>query len=37
MDATVSAGFVTGVDPGSATVTATYLGQSDTCAVTVTA
>jgi hypothetical protein len=36
-DATVSAGFVTGVDPGSATVTATYNGQSDTCAVTVTA
>lgn len=34
--ATVSAGFVTGVDPGSATVTATYNGQSDTCAVTVT-
>ena len=35
--ATVSAGFVTGVDPGSATVTAMYQGQSDTCAVTVTA
>lgn len=34
--AIVSAGFVTGVDPGSATITATYLGQSDTCAVTVT-
>jgi hypothetical protein len=34
--ATVSAGFVTGVDAGSSTVTATYLGQSDTCAVTVT-
>lgn len=34
--ATVSAGFVTGVDPGSATVTASYLGQTDTCAVTVT-
>jgi uncharacterized protein YjdB len=35
--ATVSAGFVTGVDAGSSTVTATYLGESDTCAVTVTA
>lgn len=34
--ATVSAGFVTGVDPGSATITATYQGQTDTCAVTVT-
>ncbi|WP_030303506.1 hypothetical protein [Streptomyces katrae] len=34
--AIVTAGFVTGVDPGSATITATYLGQSDTCAVTVT-
>lgn len=36
-DAVVSAGFVTAVDPGSATITATYGGQSDTCAVTVTA
>ncbi|MCX4993853.1 Ig-like domain-containing protein [Streptomyces longwoodensis] len=35
--ATVSAGFVTGVNPGAATVTVTYQGQSDTCAVTVTA
>jgi hypothetical protein len=35
--ATVSAGFVTGVAAGSATVTASYNGQSDTCAVTVTA
>ncbi|KAF0646659.1 MULTISPECIES: Ig-like domain-containing protein [Streptomyces] len=35
--ATVSAGFVTGVAAGSATVTATYLGQSDTSDVTVTA
>lgn len=35
--ATVSAGFVTGVAAGSSTVTATYQGQSDTCAVTVTA
>lgn len=34
--ATVSAGFVTGVAAGSSTVTATYNGQSDTCAVTVT-
>jgi hypothetical protein len=34
--ATVSAGFVTGVDPGSSTVTANYLGEVDTCAVTVT-
>jgi hypothetical protein len=33
--ATVSAGFVTGISAGSATVTATYQGQSDTCAVTV--
>jgi uncharacterized protein YjdB len=35
--ATVSAGFVTGVDVGAATITATYQGQTDTCAVTVTA
>ncbi|WP_406157779.1 Ig-like domain-containing protein [Streptomyces canus] len=35
--ATVSAGFVTGIAAGSATVTATYQGQTDTCAVTVTA
>ncbi|MFE9935848.1 Ig-like domain-containing protein [Streptomyces hirsutus] len=35
--ATMSAGFVTGVAAGASTVTATYLGQSDTCAVTVTA
>lgn len=35
-DATVSAGFVTGVDSGASTVTANYLGQVDTCAVTVT-
>lgn len=34
--ATVSAGFVTGVAAGSATITATYNGQSDDCAVTVT-
>jgi len=34
--ATVSAGFVTGVEAGSSTVTATYNGESDTCAVTVT-
>lgn len=34
--ATVSSGFVTGVDPGSATITASYQGQTDTCAVTVT-
>jgi hypothetical protein len=34
--ATVSAGFVTGVAAGSSTVTATYNGESDTCAVTVT-
>jgi hypothetical protein len=33
--ATVSSGFVTGIAAGSATVTATYQGQSDTCAVTV--
>lgn len=33
--ATVSAGFVTGVAAGTATVTASYQGQSDTCAVTV--
>jgi len=33
--ATVSAGFVTGIAAGTATVTATYQGQSDTCAVTV--
>ncbi|MEU3528820.1 Ig-like domain-containing protein [Streptomyces sp. NPDC038707] len=31
--ATVSAGFVTGVGAGSATITASYLGQTDTCAV----
>ena len=35
--ATVSAGFVTGVAAGASTVTATYQGQTDTCAVTVTA
>ncbi|MFF5451880.1 Ig-like domain-containing protein [Streptomyces sp. NPDC012950] len=35
--ATVSAGFVTGVAAGAATVTASYGGMSDTCAVTVTA
>jgi hypothetical protein len=35
--ATVSAGFVTGVAAGTATITATYGGQTDTCAVTVTA
>ncbi|CUW29700.1 MULTISPECIES: Ig-like domain-containing protein [Streptomyces] len=35
--ATVSAGFVTGIAPGAATVTASYQGQTDTCAVTVTA
>jgi uncharacterized protein YjdB len=35
--ATVSAGFVTGVAAGASTVTATYLGETDTCAVTVTA
>jgi hypothetical protein len=35
--ATVSAGFVTGIAAGTATVTATYGGQTDTCAVTVTA
>ncbi|MFF6985595.1 Ig-like domain-containing protein [Streptomyces sp. NPDC010273] len=35
--ATVSAGFVTGIAAGTATVTATYQGQTDTCAVTVTA
>lgn len=35
--ATVSAGFVTGVAAGAATVTASYGGESDTCAVTVTA
>ena len=35
--ATVSAGFVTGLAAGAATVTATYQGQTDTCAVTVTA
>lgn len=35
--ATVSAGFVTGIATGTATVTATYQGQTDTCAVTVTA
>lgn len=35
--ATVSAGFVTGIAAGASTVTATYLGKTDTCAVTVTA
>lgn len=35
--ATVSAGFVTGVAAGGSTVTASYLGETDTCAVTVTA
>lgn len=35
--ATVTAGFVTGIAAGTATVTASYAGQSDTCAVTVTA
>jgi hypothetical protein len=35
--ATVSAGFVTGVAAGASTVTASYLGETDTCAVTVTA
>lgn len=35
--ATVSGGFVTGVSAGTATVTAQYGGQTDTCAVTVTA
>jgi hypothetical protein len=35
--ATVSAGFVTGIAAGSATVTASYQGQTDTCAVTITA
>jgi len=35
--ATVSAGFVTGIAAGSSTVTASYGGQTDTCAVTVTA
>jgi len=35
--ATASAGFVTGVDVGAATVTASYQGQTDTSAVTVTA
>lgn len=33
--ATVASGYVTGVAAGSATVTASYLGQTDTCAVTV--
>lgn len=33
--ATVASGYVTGVAAGSATITATYLGQTDTCAVTV--
>lgn len=33
--ATVSAGFVTGIAAGAATITATYQGQTDTCAVTV--
>ena len=35
--ATVTAGFVTGIAAGAATVTASYDGQTDTCAVTVTA
>jgi len=35
--ATVSAGFVTGVAAGQATITASYSGQTDTCTVTVTA
>lgn len=35
--ATVSAGFVTGVSAGSATITASYNGQTDTAAITVTA
>lgn len=35
--ATVTAGFITGIAAGSATVTASYLGQTDTVAVTVTA
>ena len=35
--ATVSAGFVTGIAAGASTVTASYGGQTDTCAVTVTA
>ncbi|MFE5853539.1 Ig-like domain-containing protein [Streptomyces sp. NPDC056500] len=34
--ATVASGFVTGVSAGTSTVTASYLGQTDTCAVTVT-
>ncbi|MEU1496053.1 Ig-like domain-containing protein [Streptomyces sp. NPDC005732] len=33
--ATVSSGFVTGIAAGTATITASYQGQSDTCAVTV--
>lgn len=35
--ATVSAGFVTGIAAGASTVTASYQGETDTCAVTVTA
>ncbi|MZF56946.1 hypothetical protein GTX53_24460 [Streptomyces sp. SID5594] len=35
--ATVTAGFITGIAAGSATVTASYLGETDTVAVTVTA
>lgn len=35
--ATVASGFVTGIAAGSSTVTASYNGQTDTCAVTVTA
>ncbi|MCP9205500.1 Ig-like domain-containing protein [Streptomyces sp. NEAU-Y11] len=33
--AVVTGGYVTGVAAGSATITATYLGETDTCAVTV--
>ncbi|MFJ9113021.1 hypothetical protein [Streptomyces sp. NPDC102283] len=35
--ATVTAGFITGIAAGTSTVTASYLGQTDTVAVTVTA
>ncbi|NDZ63559.1 Ig-like domain-containing protein [Streptomyces cyaneofuscatus] len=35
--ATVTAGFITGIAAGNATVTASYLGETDTVAVTVTA
>ncbi|MDW4900667.1 hypothetical protein RB625_19850 [Streptomyces californicus] len=35
--ATVTAGFITGIAPGASTVTASYLGQTDTVAVTITA